>query len=458
MLSLIARKLAIINALFDLFLVGLAWVASYFVRFHLLEGAQPGLERLFALWFLPLATITLYFLLKNQLYRLSRLQSVTDDVMTILKANGMSVVTFVVLVYFFSEDKISRITIGLYAFSSTFLLIFGRLMVRSLVRKLRRRGYLLNKVFVVGDGKQVPKYLDNVRYTPGTGVSIQGIFGSGNAVKFEAPKFPLEALEAEIQKQRPDIVVLGFDEDSNGFVADFIRKFYDSLVQIQILPSENHALLGLNMETVEDIHIMALNQPNFPLPDVLAKRAIDLIGSAVGLILLSPLFLIIASLIKLTSKGPVFFTQERIGLNGKRFRMWKFRTMKHIPESEQKAQWTVENDPRRTKFGAFLRKTSIDELPQLWNVLIGDMSLVGPRPEQPFFVEKFKKEIPAYMLRHKMKAGITGWAQVNGWRGDTSLYKRIEYDLYYIRNWTIWFDIKILVMTFVKGFVNKNAY
>jgi lipopolysaccharide/colanic/teichoic acid biosynthesis glycosyltransferase len=164
--------------------------------------------------------------------------------------------------------------------------------------------------------------------------------------------------------------------------------------------------------------------------------------------------------VKLSSTGPIFFGQERIGLDGRRFKMWKFRSMKvdgHV-NAENIPGWTVKDDPRKTKFGSFLRASSLDELPQLWNVFVGDMSLVGPRPEQPYYVEKFRHEIPAYMLRHKMKAGITGWAQVNGWRGDTSLHERIECDLYYIRNWSLWFDVKILFLTFWKGFINKNAY
>lgn len=378
--------------------------------------------------------------------------------MNLLKANGMSLLAFVVLVYFFAEERISRLTIILYSVISTFLLIFGRLLVRSLVRKMRRRGLLLKKVFVVGDGSQVSRYLETVRYTPGTGLTIKGVFGVAPDLTTDAPLFRLEELESEIEKKRPDIVVLGFSDPASQFVAEFIRKYYDSLFQIQVLPSENQALLGLNMETIEDVHVLTLNQPDFPLPELLMKRTLDVVGSAVGLILLSPFFFIIAVLIKLTSKGPIFFSQERIGANGTLFKMWKFRTMKPVPPGEEKAQWTVENDPRRTPIGVFLRKTSIDELPQLWNVLIGDMSLVGPRPEQPFFVEKFRKEIPAYMLRHRMKAGITGWAQVNGWRGDTSLHKRIEFDLYYIRYWSFWFDLKILLMTFVKGFINRNAY
>jgi exopolysaccharide biosynthesis polyprenyl glycosylphosphotransferase len=167
---------------------------------------------------------------------------------------------------------------------------------------------------------------------------------------------------------------------------------------------------------------------------------------------------VIALLIKISSPGPVFYGQERVTLNGKIFTMWKFRSMKVNAEKETGAVWTKKNDDRTTKIGAFIRKTSLDELPQFWNILKGEMSLIGPRPERPVFVEQFKKEIPSYMLRHKMKSGLTGWAQVNGWRGDTSLERRIEFDLYYIQNWSIFLDIKILFITLINGFVNTNAY
>ena len=185
---------------------------------------------------------------------------------------------------------------------------------------------------------------------------------------------------------------------------------------------------------------------------------VDICGALFGIILFSPLMLLTAALIKLTSPGPIIYSQERIGLHNRPFKMFKFRSMEVQPESEEKKAWTVKNDPRVTPIGKFMRHTSIDELPQLFNILKGNMSLVGPRPERPFFVEKFREEIPRYMVKHQVRPGLTGWAQVNGYRGDTSIRKRIEYDLYYIENWSIGLDIKIIFLTFFKGFINKNAY
>ena len=188
------------------------------------------------------------------------------------------------------------------------------------------------------------------------------------------------------------------------------------------------------------------------------KRVMDVAGSIFGIIITSPLLLIVAILIKITSPGPIIFKQERVGLHNKSFYMYKFRSMELQPEEDEKKAWTVKNDPRVTPIGKFIRRTSIDELPQLFNILRGDMSLVGPRPERPLFVEKFKEEIPRYMIKHQVRPGLTGWAQVNGYRGDTSILKRIEYDLYYIENWTVGLDVKIILLTFITGFVNKNAY
>jgi exopolysaccharide biosynthesis polyprenyl glycosylphosphotransferase len=223
-----------------------------------------------------------------------------------------------------------------------------------------------------------------------------------------------------------------------------------------VLPNiKSFALVGISLDEIEGLPIMSLNQPRYSAMDLAAKRVLDIVGAGLGMLVLAPFLFLVAVLIKLTSSGPVFFGQDRMGLDGETFRMWKFRTMTPGPDQPG---WTTTNDPRRTKFGTFLRRTSLDELPQLWNVFIGEMSLVGPRPEQPYFVEKFRQEIPAYMLRHKVKAGITGWAQVQGWRGDTSLRKRIECDLYYIRHWSLWLDIKILLLTVKNGIIHDNAY
>jgi exopolysaccharide biosynthesis polyprenyl glycosylphosphotransferase len=213
---------------------------------------------------------------------------------------------------------------------------------------------------------------------------------------------------------------------------------------------------------IEDLQgLPVVNIRRVPLTDsvnALVKRAVDIAGASVALLLFSPLMLLTAALIKLTAPGPLIYKQERVGLHNRPFQMYKFRSMVVQAPSEEKAKWTTPHDARVTPVGRFIRKTSIDEMPQFFNVLRGDMSLVGPRPERPLFVEKFKEEIPRYMIKHQVRPGITGWAQVNGLRGDTSITKRIEHDLYYIENWTLGYDFKILFLTMFKGFINKNAY
>jgi len=231
-------------------------------------------------------------------------------------------------------------------------------------------------------------------------------------------------------------------------------------VHTKFIPDYN-SLIPNRPYTEDLMGLPLINIRYVPLTNTLnsiAKRIVDIIGSFCGIVVLSPLLLIVAIIVKCTSKGPVIFKQERVGLHNKPFQMYKFRTMEVQKPSEEQKGWTVKDDPRVTKAGKFFRRTSIDELPQLFNILKGDMSIVGPRPERPQFVEKFKEEIPRYMIKHQVRPGLTGWAQVNGYRGDTSIRKRIDYDLYYIENWTMGFDFKIMFMTIFKGFVNENAY
>jgi len=231
-------------------------------------------------------------------------------------------------------------------------------------------------------------------------------------------------------------------------------------VHTKFIPDYNN-IIPTKPYTEDLLGLPVINIRRVPLTNTLnmiSKRIVDIIGATAAIILFSPVMLVTAIIIKLTSKGPLIYAQERVGLHNKTFRMYKFRSMEVQAPKEEQSAWTVKNDPRVTGIGKFIRKTSIDEFPQFFNVLMGDMSLVGPRPERPFFVEKFREEIPRYMVKHQVRPGLTGWAQVNGYRGDTSIRKRIDHDLYYIENWTMGFDIKILFLTVFKGFVNKNAY
>jgi Undecaprenyl-phosphate glucose phosphotransferase len=230
-------------------------------------------------------------------------------------------------------------------------------------------------------------------------------------------------------------------------------------IDVKVVPDLLQVIaLRARLEDLDGVPVININEPSLQGVNALVKRAIDIAISSAALLLLAVPIAVIAALVRITSKGPAFFRQERMGLDGKPFTIVKFRSMLDDAERETGPVWTQRDDPRVTAVGRFLRRSNLDEVPQLWNVLRGDMSIVGPRPERPHFVEQFKHRIPQYMLRHKVKAGLTGWAQVNGWRGNTELEKRIEYDLYYIENWSVRLDLKIMWLTIVKGFFHKHAY
>ncbi len=270
----------------------------------------------------------------------------------------------------------------------------------------------------------------------------------------------IDNLEIILPQNRLDEIIITLGLAEYHKLERIVKMCEKSGVHTKFVPDYNKVIPS--RAYTEDVQgLPVVNIRRVPLNDPLnrwMKRVVDIFGALVAIIIFSPVMLITSVAIKATSPGPLIFVQERVGLHNRPFRMYKFRSMVVQSEETEKGEWTTQNDPRVTPVGKFIRKTSIDELPQLFNVLKGNMSLVGPRPERPQFVEKFKEEIPRYMIKHQVRPGITGWAQVNGYRGDTSIYKRIEYDLYYIENWTLGLDMKIIILTFIKGFVNKNAY
>jgi Undecaprenyl-phosphate glucose phosphotransferase len=270
----------------------------------------------------------------------------------------------------------------------------------------------------------------------------------------------IDMLEEILSKNSLDEISITISLSDYDRLESIVKICEKSGVHTKFIPDYNSVIPS--RPYFEDLDGLAVvNIRRVPLTNTgnkIVKRLVDIVGSVFAIVLFSPIMAVTAIAIKATSKGPLIFKQERVGLHNKPFKMYKFRSMEVQDESEEKKGWTTKNDPRVTKVGRIIRRTSIDELPQFFNVLKGDMSLIGPRPERPLFVEKFKEEIPRYMIKHQVRPGITGWAQVNGYRGDSSIKKRIEYDLYYIENWTITFDIKILFLTIFTGFVNKNAY
>ncbi|MEE8109674.1 MAG: undecaprenyl-phosphate glucose phosphotransferase, partial [bacterium] len=269
----------------------------------------------------------------------------------------------------------------------------------------------------------------------------------------------LDQVQETIERLRADQLFIALPMEAQGRLQQILEGLGEELIDIKVVPDFLQFMkLNAGIEDFDGLPVISLRESPLFGMNRLIKRTADVLISTLALILFSPLMIVIVLAVKLTSRGPVMYRQERMGLDGVSFQMYKFRSMREGAEKETGAVWASEEDPRRTPVGRIIRKVSLDELPQLFNVIKGDMSLVGPRPERPVFVEDFRKKVPGYMLRHKVKTGITGWAQVNGWRGNTPLDKRIECDLYYIEHWSLWFDLKILWLTIWKGIGHKHAY
>ena len=362
------------------------------------------------------------------------------------------------------DGNFSRILIGLFYVINIVITLLFRIVLRTTLRYFRRKGYNLKHILLVGYSRAAEEYINRINANPQWGYVVRGILDNhvpaGTQYKGVKVIGTIENLEVVLPLSHLDEIAVTLALSDYDILEQIVSLCEKSGVHTKFIPDYNSLIP--NKPYTEDLNgLPVINIRYVPLTNTInkmAKRLVDILGSAIGLILLSPLLIVLAVLVKITSKGPIIFKQERVGLHNKKFYMYKFRSMKVQTEAEERKGWTVKNDPRVTKIGAFMRKTSLDELPQLWNILVGDMSIVGPRPERPQFVEKFKEEIPRYMIKHQVRPGLTGWAQVNGYRGDTSIRRRIECDLYYIENWSMVLDIKIMFMTVFKGFVNENAY
>ena len=339
-----------------------------------------------------------------------------------------------------------------------------RFGIRYILSRLRRKGFNQKHVMLVGFSDASDQFIDACRRNPDWGYHIYGIVDDiaevGEGYKGVCVVGRISELEHILAQNTIDEIAITLPLAAYAKLDGIVHVCEKSGVHTKFIPDYNNIIHS--KPVTEDMDgLPVINIRNVPLTDPVkatAKRAVDICGALVGIILFSPIMLVVATLIKLTSPGPIIFKQERVGLHNKPFMMYKFRSMVQQTEADEKKGWTVPGDPRVTRVGRFIRKTSIDEFPQFFNVLAGQMSLIGPRPERTQFVEMFKEEIPRYMIKHQVRPGMTGWAQVNGLRGDTSIYERVKYDIWYIENWTMSLDVKILFLTIFKGFVNKNAY
>ena len=339
-----------------------------------------------------------------------------------------------------------------------------RLWIRAFLRSIRKKGYNQKHILLVGYSKAAEQYIDRIRQNPQWGYQVRGILDDNIArgTMYKGVKVigSIGNLAYILPENKLDEIAITLGLEEYYKLGKIVAECEKSGVHTKFIPDYGN-IIPTRPYTEDLMGLPVINIRYVPLSNTfnaMVKRMTDIVGSLICIVVFSPVMLVSAALVKATSKGPLIFKQERVGLHNKPFWMYKFRTMYVQTEEEEKKGWTQKNDPRVTSVGKFLRKTSLDEFPQLFNVLKGDMSLVGPRPERPQYVEKFREEIPRYMIKHQVRPGMTGWAQVNGYRGDTSIKKRIEHDLYYIENWTLGLDIKILFLTVFKGFINKNAY
>lgn len=441
------------------------FLLAYYLRFYLQlvplrHPVPPLMHYIHALPFIALI-VALAFNYAG-LYFLRAGRSRFDELTSVFAASAAAFGVMLALTFFLREISYSRVVI-LYSMGLGIAAAFlWRLIFRVIYNTLNRKGYLTQGILIVGAGDISGNMIERINWHPEMGYKILGCVTDkvkkGKKFKDTVVLGKVKELDKIIKKIKPDEVFVGLPDYNRRDIADTIlaNEGIKFMIATDIL-----GIITKNIDYGEINGIPVFTVKELPLNlrvNRVIKRTMDIIVSGTGLLILLPLFAAAAVLIKLSSPGPVFYRQDRVGRDNKIFRMYKFRSMKMDAEKATGPVWAKENDDRRTAIGTFLRKSSIDELPQLINVLKGDMSIVGPRPERPHFVEKFKNEIPRYIERHKVKAGITGWAAANGLRGNTSLEERIKYDLYYIENWSLWFDFKIIIKTALEMFHHKGAY
>ncbi len=456
-----------IQMFLDAWVIIMAYAISWYIRFRTgffpLDAWYLTLEEYMKhlLYIVPGYLFLYYFF---HLYEPRRVMGRRLEAWRIGQSNLIGLMSVILWLYVSKQQDISRRMLFVFFCMNIFLELLERNLIRVILRRMRRSGYNQKHMVLVGYSSAAEQYIDRIIGNPEWGYKVRGILDDTLPIGSEYRGIKVIGCVKDLEIMLPEnsldeiAITLGLDEYNKlGKVVAVCEK---SGVHTQFVPDYNHIIP--TKPYTEDIQgLPVINIRYVPLMNTFnrfVKRMVDIFGAMVAIILFSPIMLVVSIIIKVTDPGPLIFKQERIGLKNKPFYMYKFRSMVVQTDEEEAKGWTTRGDSRVTPIGRFIRKTSIDEFPQFFNVLAGDMSLVGPRPERPQFVERFKEEIPRYMVKHQVRPGITGWAQVNGYRGDTSIRKRIEHDLYYIENWSLGFDIKILILTFTKGFINKNAY
>ena len=454
--------------LIDAMITAASLILGYVIKFYVLLngpgiGVLPLRDYVYLLVFIIPGYMILYYALG--VYTPKRTVRRRFEIFDVIKANTVGMAALIIIIFMvLKEVNYARSVLALFYVLNVFLTSMARVVLRKGLQTIRKKGYNVKHILLVGYSRAAEEYVNRILENPQWGYSVSGFLDDhvpvGTKYKGVPVQGTIEALQKTLEEHDWDEVAITLSLRDYDYLGEIVGICEKSGVHTKFIP-EYHSLIPTRPYTEDLMGLPVINIRYVPLTNTgnaLIKRWADILAALFGIIVTSPVMLICAILVKLSSPGPIIFKQERVGLHNRPFYMYKFRSMAQQAPSEEKKAWTVRNDPRVTPVGRFMRKTSLDELPQFFNILKGDMSLVGPRPERPLFVEKFKEEIPRYMVKHQVRPGLTGWAQVNGYRGDTSIRKRIEYDIYYIENWTVWFDVKIIIMTFFTGFINKNAY
>lgn len=449
-----------VNIILDMLLVVAAYVLASWLRLDFFEGDSGNMAGVSGRTIVLAVAyaLMLFFLLSMMgFYNTTRTRKLSWKFRTIFLAVTLSTLIATTLFFVFRLVDFSRgVILAFYVLTLAFL--FGKYaFMRLVLSRFRGKGYNLKHVVVIGTGKLAKQYRDDITAEAELGFHLLGFIGNENLLG-EGEKWLGSFQDVDKILTSPEIseTVIALEPEEYGRLWTIIPACERNGVKYSVIPFYNDIIpANPTIETIGRSKLINMRVNRLEnLGWAILKRSFDIFASAAGLIVLSPLMLIIAIGVKCSGPGPILFKQIRVGYLRREFRMLKFRSMRQNDEEE--TGWTTEEDPRRTRFGTFIRKTSLDELPQLINVLKGDMSLVGPRPELPHFVEQFKDTIPYYMVKHQVKPGMTGWAQVNGYRGDTSIEKRIELDLWYIDHWSVWLDIRIMFRTFFGGMINKE--
>lgn len=454
------RMLNAVNMALDAILIFVSYLVATYIRFGIMYGQKPVLEQGWNLHFLraaglyTVALVAAFYAFK--LYGSYCFQSQIRELSVIFMINAVGVSVVTGFLYVTKIVDFSRLALFLFFVFSTLSVSAKRICLRALLRYFRKQGYNQKHVIVVGNGHFARQYIEDVKKCPYLGFVVDGYVSKTDKPGMGRRLGEYEELEAILERYSADELIVALEPHEIRFMEQVLACADKEGTKVCIIPFYNDYI---PTHPVVDVvgRTKLINIRTTPLDNVLwqiVKRVMDFAGALVLIVLTSPLMLIAAIGVRLSSPGPIIFKQGRIGKNKKEFRMYKFRSMR-VNDTENSA-WSTNVDPRKTRFGSFIRKYSIDELPQLFNVLKGDMSLVGPRPEIPFYVRQFKEEVPLYLVRQQVRPGMTGWAQVHGLRGDTSIEKRVEYDIWYIENWSIWLDIRILFMTAFGGLKNSE--